>query len=195
MLALSNFPAAFLALLCAWSLLPVAHATYLVINAPAKGTQWVNGATNPISWTKGLLDSVSTFDIEMSRMSDDGLIYVARNVDCSLSKGNLNVALQDVPTGDDYYLLFIDSAHGILYGTSPRFSIVAAENATATPTPVSGAATASLSGGANPTVGFATTFAAVSGAVALWGPHAQTQLLAAGAALLACLAGGAWSVL
>lgn len=50
---------------------------YFIVNEPAKGGQWVNGVANHVSWTKGLLDDVSSFDVEMSRMSVDGLIYVA----------------------------------------------------------------------------------------------------------------------
>ena len=49
------------------------------MNSPASGGTWVNGATNPITWTKGLLDDVSVFDIELSTMSSNGLIYVARS--------------------------------------------------------------------------------------------------------------------
>ncbi|TCD60767.1 hypothetical protein EIP91_009536 [Steccherinum ochraceum] len=83
---LSVMPSSVLALLFAWCFLPAAHAyTYLVINDPALGGQWSNGAANHISWTKGLLDGVDTFDIEMSRMSVDGLIYVA-STDCWVEK-------------------------------------------------------------------------------------------------------------
>ena len=50
---------------------------YFVVTAPLKGGQWSNGAANQISWSKGLLDDVNSFDIEMSRMSVDGLTYIA----------------------------------------------------------------------------------------------------------------------
>lgn len=52
---------------------------YFVINQPAKGATWVNNAVNPISWTKGLLDGVTAVDIELARLSEDGLIFVARD--------------------------------------------------------------------------------------------------------------------
>lgn len=50
-----------------------------MINQPAKGATWVNNAVNPISWTKGLLDGVTAVDIELARLSEDGLIFVARD--------------------------------------------------------------------------------------------------------------------
>ena len=59
--------------------LTVSFAAYFVISQPAKGEQWVNGAVNPISWTKGLLDGVNSLDIELARLSQDGLIFVARD--------------------------------------------------------------------------------------------------------------------
>lgn len=52
-------------------------SVYFVVTAPLKGGQWSNGAANQISWSKGLLDDVNSFDIEMSRMSVDGLTYIA----------------------------------------------------------------------------------------------------------------------
>ena len=52
---------------------------YFVVDQPTKTSQWVNGAANPITWTKGLLDGVDTIDLELARLSSDGLIFVARN--------------------------------------------------------------------------------------------------------------------
>ena len=110
----------------------------------------------------------------------------------------MNVLLQDVPTGEDYYLLFIDSVHGVMYGSSPRFAIASSGNGT-TPTAASGAATVTVSGGPNPTVGFATTFPASANGVAAPGwqavQGAQTQLLALVCTVLVAVGGGAWTVL
>ena len=39
----------------------------------------MNGATNVVTWTKGVGDGVDGVDIEMSRLSQDGLIFVARD--------------------------------------------------------------------------------------------------------------------
>ena len=46
---------------------------------PAAGTQWANGAANLVTWTKGVGDGIDGVDIEMSRISQDGLIFVARD--------------------------------------------------------------------------------------------------------------------
>lgn len=52
---------------------------YLVINEPAAQREWANNAPNLVSWSKGLLDGIHGFDVEMARMSTDGLTLVARN--------------------------------------------------------------------------------------------------------------------
>lgn len=46
---------------------------------PAAGTQWANGAANLVTWTKGVGDGIDGVDIEMSRISQDGIIFVARD--------------------------------------------------------------------------------------------------------------------
>lgn len=60
------------------------HACFVdfVITQPAAGTQWANGAANLVSWTKGVGDGVDGVDIEMSRLSQDGIIFVARDGEC-----------------------------------------------------------------------------------------------------------------
>jgi hypothetical protein len=50
-----------------------------MIMEPVSSTTWVNGAANLVSWTKGLLDGIDTFDIEMARLNQDGLTFVARD--------------------------------------------------------------------------------------------------------------------
>lgn len=50
-----------------------------VVTYPTKGVQVVNGQTFPVTWSKGLLDGVDSFDLELTRMGTDGLIYVARD--------------------------------------------------------------------------------------------------------------------
>lgn len=94
----------------------------------------------------------------------------------------LNIQLQDVPAGDDYFLIFINSTHGVMHATSPRFAILAAS---ATPTATravaaAGIPTVSISGSPNPTMQFATTFPALaSGALRspLAGLHVNALLL------------------
>lgn len=39
----------------------------------------MNGATNLVTWEKGVLDGIYGFDVEMARMSQDGLMKLARN--------------------------------------------------------------------------------------------------------------------
>lgn len=83
------------------------------------------------------------------------------------NSGSLNLALQDVPAGDDYYLLFINSTHGGMHAISPRFTILSAgstANASdAAEAAVGTATTLSISGGPNPTAVFLTTFSAIAG--------------------------------
>lgn len=153
---------------------------------------------NVISWEKGVLDGVDSFDVELTRLSEDGLTYIASTVPADKSSpSSLNVYLEDIPAADDYFLLFLNSTHGVMYTTSPRFSVLnssstATSTSGSTPTPDSAAATVTVSGSPNPTQGFVTTFAAVSGALPAlveW-----RALMGMGAALVAGL-GGALCVL
>lgn len=61
-----------------WNLWPNFTA-YFVITAPTQDTQWVNGAANRVTWSKGVQDGIDEFDVELSRMTSDGLTFVARN--------------------------------------------------------------------------------------------------------------------
>ncbi|KAH8979423.1 hypothetical protein EDB86DRAFT_3088950 [Lactarius hatsudake] len=76
-------------------------------------------------------------------MSTDGLILVARDVPSS--SGGLNIALNSVPAGDDYFLLVLNSTHWHH--------------------PLASKPTVTLSGGPNPTAQFAATFGSSSGAL------------------------------
>ncbi|QRW26272.1 hypothetical protein RhiXN_11933 [Rhizoctonia solani] len=84
---------------------------------------------------------------------------------------HLNIHLDSVPTGDDYYVLFLDSTHGNVYSMSERFSILAAGS-----TPTSGTVAAAnaganevtLKGGPNPTAQFAYTFVSENAALGGW---------------------------
>ncbi|KAI0651023.1 hypothetical protein C8Q79DRAFT_931029 [Trametes meyenii] len=196
---LSYFPTGFLSLFFAWYLLPLARAkAYFVISQPTKGVQWSNNAVNSVSWTKGLLDGINSVDIELARLSSDGLIFVARDVPASLSTGSLNLYLQDIPTADDYYLLFLNSTHGVMYASSQRFAISDSGNGTAA-SPVASAPTVTVSGGPNPTVGFATTFPPSANGVTAPGwkaiQGASRPLVALAAVMAVCVFGGAWTVL
>ena len=54
-------------------------AAYFIIETPGNGTQLVNNVTSAITWAKGVEDGIFGFDLEMTRMSVDGLYLIARN--------------------------------------------------------------------------------------------------------------------
>ncbi|KAJ7156113.1 hypothetical protein C8R43DRAFT_999403 [Mycena crocata] len=170
-------------------------SAYFVVTAPKLNDQWANGETRMVSWSKGALDGISSFDIEMSQLSTDGLTLIAKNVpSADSSEKSVNILLQDVPPGDDYFLLFLNSTHGVMHATSPRFSILAAggaSNSSTTTNPK--AATVTVSGAPNPTQAFATTFAIVtSGALrSVLGPESW----GVAAVMLGSLVGAAWTLL
>ncbi|KAH9992245.1 hypothetical protein BJV74DRAFT_771760 [Russula compacta] len=163
-----------------------------VVTYPTKGAQVVNGQTFPVTWSKGLLDGVDSFDLELTRMSTDGLIYVAR--DMSSTSNGLNIQLNSVPPGDDYFLLFINSTHGVMYGNSQAFSIASSGSGNSTAKPISSAPTVTVSGGPNPTAQFATTFAGSANGVRPWRPS-PAVLLSASLMSVALLTGVATTVL
>lgn len=104
---------------------------------------------------------------------------------------SLNILLQDFPTGDDYFLLFMNSTHGAMYATSSRFSVVSQVSGPSGAKPISGVETVTVSGAPNPTRLFATTFAALgNGGLTSWGDVGQAWLF--GTVLAGCLAGAAW---
>ncbi|KZO91812.1 hypothetical protein CALVIDRAFT_567970 [Calocera viscosa TUFC12733] len=148
--------------------------TYFIITTPSKGSIWSNNATNLVQWTAAV-DQVpyGIFDIELARLSTDGLLFVAENVPISL--GGLNINLDNVPDGDDYFMMFLDAQHGISWSTSQRFAI-AGSNGTV-PTTDGTVPTATISGSPNPTAGFSTVFAAVATS------HARRMLAATFAGL------------
>jgi len=197
---LSVIPASVLSLLLAWCLFPVANAnSYFVVTTPQQGTVWSNGIANNVAWTKGLLDGINVVDVEMSRLSVDGLTFIAKDVPAASQ--SLNIFLQDIPPADDYFLLFLNSTHGVMYGSSPKFSIAAAgsgANATSGSADPA-AATVTVSGSPNPTQVFATTFPPSANGVAVPGWKAiegsRMQLLAMLSVMLISVLGGAWTVL
>lgn len=184
---------------------------------PATGTEWVNGEVHPIIWEKGLLDGVGMFDLELARLSQDGIIKAALNgvyshtlvtipiLTCCVVPANahyMNILVQDVPSGDDYYLLFINSTHGGMYAISPRFTILEAgssvQNASASADPaVATATTLTISGSPNPTAVFAMTFPAIDSGVQAWrlDSTARTSALGFACASFAVVLGAAWTVL
>ncbi|KAH9834591.1 uncharacterized protein C8Q71DRAFT_769707 [Rhodofomes roseus] len=189
---LSLVPTGLLSLLLAWCLVPLAKADYWNITEPAQGVVWANGQANLISWAKALDDGVSQFDIELQRLSTSGLSYVAHLVPDSMS--SINVYIQDVPTGDDYYVMFVNYTHGLLYTASNTFTISDSADASA-PSPDASAPTVTISGAPNPTAQFATTFA--SAGTRAWAglDGAALQIAMITGALLVSVLCGAFSVL
>jgi hypothetical protein len=68
---------------------PAAHtppSAYFVVTSPKLHDQWANGDTRLVSWSKGALDGISSFDIEMSQLSTDGLTLIAKNGQCPTAR-------------------------------------------------------------------------------------------------------------
>jgi hypothetical protein len=171
---------------------------YFLIDEPHRDTQWVNNQANLIQWRKGLLDGVNGFDVEMARLSTDGLTLVAKNVPAQ--QQSLNIFLQGVQPGDDYFLVFMNSTHGVMHATSPRFTILAAGGTPSNTglSPNTAVPTVTVSGAPDPTKAFVTTFPALpnNGVVGGWrGLPGLIELSMLVIATLACMAaGGAWTV-
>jgi len=168
-------------------------SAYFMVTEPTGSSQWVNGVANPVKWTKGANDGVIMVDVELSRLSQDGLTFVAMNVPGN--PGSLNILLQDVPPGDDYYLIFMNSTHGVMYAASPRFTILPASSSpnSTQPSPISHVTTVTVSGSPNPTQPFATTFAAIgSGDLPRWGSASEAWGL--GSVIIGCMVGAAWTL-
>ncbi|KAG1887930.1 uncharacterized protein F5891DRAFT_1076695 [Suillus fuscotomentosus] len=161
---------------------------YFIVNQPGSSTSWKNGSPYPVSWTLGLQDGFDTFDIEITRLSRGGIYFVAKELPVTMS--SLNVVLQDVPAGDDYFLICINSTAGVTYSVSSRFSVVDANATGSNPSPAS-APTVTVSGVPNPLSHFAQTFGPSTNGV----PHPgwsgiRNQITAISVAVGAALIGG-----
>jgi len=174
--------------ICAVWVWQITYASaYFLIQSPGNTTQLVNNVANVITWTKGVDDGIFGFDLEMTRMSVDGLFLIARNV--LSAPGAINIYFENVPPGDDYFFLFINSTIGQMYALSSTFSILAADGTPSVtpPSPSGSVPTVTVSGTPTPTPLFATTFATLpSGAVALF---TSTQINALLLSLLGCAFG------
>jgi len=173
---------------CAVWVWQITHASafFLVLN-PANGTECPNNVPIGITWTKGANDGIMGFDLEMTRMSVDGLFLIARNV--LSSPGGINIYFENVPPGNDYFLILINSTIGQMYSISNMFSILDANSTPSAtpPSPVGGVPTLTVSGTPTPTPLFGTTFATLpSGAVALF---TRIQINALLLSLLGCALG------
>ncbi|KAI6025498.1 hypothetical protein EDC04DRAFT_2899825 [Pisolithus marmoratus] len=157
------------------------HA-YFIINQPGASTSWAVGSPYPVTWTKGLEDGVDTFDIELMRLYEDGLYLVAKsgtalprnpwsssptNSDGGFTSAvpttysTLNILLEDVPAGDDYFLLCLNSTIGVTFGISSRFT-VSNSSSSSNPSPDPSVPTITVSGTPDPLKVFATTLSPAS---------------------------------
>ena len=141
----------------------------------------------------------SSVNMSTSLTSDDPSAVPAR-------PGKLNLLLQDVPTGDDYFVVFINVTHGFTHAVSPRFSIISSTPSSSDsshPSPLADAPTVTISGAPNPTASFATIFPeqanGAGGSMGGWrvGPDAErrAKLVGMGSLLGACIIGAAWTLL
>lgn len=104
---------------------------------------------------------------------------------------SLNVVLQDVPAGNDYFLLCRNSTAGITYSVSSRFSVADANATGSNPSPAS-APTVTVSGTPNALSQFAQTFgpSATNGAAQPGWAGIGNQVTAISVAVGAILVGG-----
>ncbi|KAG1733260.1 hypothetical protein EDD22DRAFT_926428 [Suillus occidentalis] len=161
---------------------------YFVVNQPGSSTSWKNGSPYPVTWTLGLQDGIDTFDIEITRLSRGGIYFVAKALPITMS--SLNVVLQDVPAGDDYFLICMNSTVGRTYSVSSRFSVTDANATGSNPSPAS-APTVTISGTPGPLSHFAQTFGPATNGVARPGwPGIRNQVTAITVAVGAALIGG-----
>ncbi|TFY68458.1 hypothetical protein EVJ58_g1008 [Rhodofomes roseus] len=77
---------------------------------------------------------------------------------------SINVYIQDVPTGDDYYVMFVNYTHGLLYTASNTFTISDSADASA-PSPDASAPTVTISGAPNPHRAVCDDIATITGAL------------------------------
>lgn len=161
---------------------------YFVVNQPGSSTSWKNGSPYPVTWTLGLQDGIDTFDIEITRLSRGGIYFVAKELPITMS--SLNVVLEDVPAGDDYFLICMNSTVGRTYSVSSRFSVTDANATGSNPSPAS-APTVTISGTPGPLSHFAQTFGPSTNGVARPGwPGIRNQVTAIAVAVGAALMGG-----
>ncbi|KAF8124974.1 hypothetical protein EV363DRAFT_1270836 [Boletus edulis] len=179
----------FLILTLVFSLLSSVHAQYFVVDQPSVSASWANGSPYPFKWTKGLLDGVNAFDVELSRLQEDGLILLAKNVPATYT--TLNILLQDVPAGDDYFIVCFNSSNSIIYSVSSRFTITTSSSGQSNPKPDPSVPTVTASGPPNPLNGFASTLGpSANSGNSLTSPNTRALGLGGIVVLSATLLGG-----
>jgi len=171
--------------------------SYFYITKPAASDQWTQGQPHATNWIHAV-DGIDVVDIELGRTSTTGLLLAAREVPTKW--GSLNLLLGEVPPGDDYYLIFLNVTHGLVYSISDQFTILPADtssaNSSAQIAPDASKPTVTVTGAPGPTMLFAATYGPqAAGATALWGGLSDgrtTMTLAS--ALAISLVAGVWLV-
>jgi len=172
--------------------------SYFYITKPAGGDQWTQGEAHSTTWIHAV-DGINIIDVELARMSTSGLLLAAREVPTSW--GSINLEFSGVPPGDDYYFIFMNVTHGIVYSISDPFTILPSNatsaNSTSEIAPDPSKPTVTVTGSPGPLQTFAATFGPqAAGAVALWSGLAdgRTTMMIVGS-VVAAVIGGATLIL
>ncbi|KAG8902104.1 hypothetical protein FRB99_004831 [Tulasnella sp. 403] len=183
-------------LLALASLVPISIAmgpSYFHITRPAAGDQWTQGQAHAANWVHAV-DNIDIVDVELARMSTSGLLLAAREVPTRW--GSLNLLLGDVPPGDDYYLVFLNVTHGVVYSVSQKFTILPPDGTSANSTTQVAAdpskPTVTVTGAPGPLMSFAATYGPqAAGAASLWSGLAdgRTTLMLVSGVMAAFLGG------
>lgn len=143
-------------------------SSYFNILSPDSSSVWSSDALNVITWQTSPNEGIDFFDLELTRLNTDGILFVAKNV--PISPPAINIQLTDILPGSDYFFLFLNSTDGQNFAVSNQFTIATSNSSTtiAAGNPTAGSPTVTVSGTPNPLVGFQTTLAAgPNGAVSL----------------------------
>lgn len=141
----------------------------------------------PITWEVARED-FDKFDVELARSESQGLKYVAHdgtfpsflNPDrypvvilslifssvVPLALGGVNLELQSIDPGDDYFVIFLNASTGMILSLSDKFTIIAADDVDQDSNvgPANSKPSVTIEGSPNPTKTWAFTFGALSGA-------------------------------
>ncbi|WVR06207.1 hypothetical protein IAU60_003237 [Kwoniella sp. DSM 27419] len=142
---------------------------YWPVTHPSKDNPWILGQKNLCAWTTGGGTGIDSFDIQLHNFNKSvmiGFVPVALRVPMEkLSSGSKNYGGEievdlnlNLPTGDGFFLLFMNTYHGQVYSKSPQFSIYPStpDNFTAPDLPTA-TITATVTRNPNPTQEWAIT--------------------------------------
>ncbi|WWC70603.1 uncharacterized protein I206_104554 [Kwoniella pini CBS 10737] len=123
-------------LLTLLTFLPLAFSLstiYWPISYPSIDNPWVLGEKNLVAWKTGGGTGIESFDIQLhnsNRTIMVGFLPIALRVPMEklpgkkFYGGEIEVDLSSsLPTGDGFFLIFMNTYHGEVYAKSPKFSI------------------------------------------------------------------------